>query len=185
MGASEGEEIPGCVLRGDNSGDLFTLWEVSGLESNNGSVVTTHQEDSCVRETIECIDQGNHERIRELEAAGFARLHQDEADSDEVDVSDVTSGKLVIVGRQILTKTGFDPDESDDESVGDLDQGQLLAGATSMHQTLDVSDAAAPVTTAAPAPAPGVQPTLSLPAALDCLHHGSSQRPENRTFVGK
>jgi hypothetical protein len=158
-GASEGEEIPGYVLRGDERGGMFTLWEVSELKNKNGSIVTAHQEHWCVRETIEYVEQGNHKLIGELEAVGFARLHQDEADSDEVDVLEVKNGKLLIMGRQILTKTGFNADDADDESVVDLDQGQSSGGVASVHRTLDTSEAA-PATTS-PAPAPGNPPTVT------------------------
>jgi hypothetical protein len=156
-GASDDEEIPNYVLRGDERGDMFTLWEVSEIENKNGSIVTAHEEHWCVRETIEYVDQGNHKLIGELEAVGFARLHQDEADSDEVDLSEVKNGKLLIMGRQILTKTAFNAD--DEDGVDDLDQGQSSGGVASVHRTLDTSEAV-PATTS-PAPAPGMPPAVT------------------------
>jgi hypothetical protein len=56
-GAFEDDEIPGYVIRGNEHGVMFTLWEVSGLENKNGSIVTANQEDWCVRETIEYVAQ--------------------------------------------------------------------------------------------------------------------------------
>lgn len=181
-GAVKDDKIPGYVLRGNEQGGMFTLWEVAGLENKNGSIVTANKAaDWCVRETIEYVAQGNQERVGELEAAGFARLHQDEADADEADVSALENGELLIMGRQILAKTGFfadDPDDSDEEStesISEPDQGQSLAGVPSVHRRLDTSEAAS--TTTAPGPAPEVPPTVT--ASSTGLASPPRKKPKN------
>ena len=129
-----------------------------GLENKNGSIVTANQGDWCVRETIEYVAQGNLARIGELEAVGFAQLHQDEADADEVDVSAVENGEVLIMGRQILAKTGFFADDSDDsdeestENIGEPDQGQSSGGVASIRRRLGTSEVASATTTPGPAP---------------------------------
>ena len=122
-GALDSGCVPGWVLRAERGGKLIMLWKVSGVEQSSG-IVTAYQNDWHVRESREYLDAGNTAQIDKLESEGFFQLDPAEADPKEVEIAQLESGSLVMMGRQLLALKQFKGDE-----VNDIAQESLTTSA--------------------------------------------------------
>lgn len=134
-GAVVGDATPGWVLREtrESNESIFTLWKVSGHDEPKHGIVSAHNmQDWCVRESIEYVGKDDHKEISKLQARGFFQLHSDEADQDDIAGTEIASGvetgDFVVMGRQIIAKKQFWPDDEDAESMGEVACTAALPG---------------------------------------------------------
>jgi hypothetical protein len=115
-GSPDSGRVPGWVLRAERGGELIMLWKVeqsSGIEQSS-AVVTAYQNNWHVRESREYLDAGNKAQIDKFESEGFFQLDPAEADPEEVEIAQLESGSLVMMGRQLLALKQFKGDEVND-----------------------------------------------------------------------